>query len=188
MEDLVKKYHKTQFRNKNKVPYTEHLIGVRSILSSVLEITGEITDKTLVEDMLNTALGHDLIEDTDVSEEEIIAVSNERVLSWIKILSNPVDDAHTDKYMEQLNNAPEEVRIIKYCDLLENTTSICYGLQDLGIEWFYDFYEPILKNTTKTLANTEFTKFPNTASLLRKMLSISTKAVYDKILFTKEDN
>ena len=188
MEELAKKYHKTQFRNKNKVPYIEHLIGARSILSSVLEITGEITDKTLIEDMLDATLGHDLIEDTDVSEEEIVAASNERVLFWIKELSNPVDDAHTDKYMEQLRNAPEEVRIIKYCDLLENTTSVCYGLEDLGIEWFYDFYKPILKNTTKNLADTEFNKFPETASLLRKMLAISTKLVFDKVSFVKESN
>lgn len=189
MESLVEKYHKTQYRNKDKVPYIEHLIGVKSILSSVLEITGECTDKTLFNDMLDAALGHDLIEDTDITKDEIIKVSNERVLHLIEELSNPIDDAHTDEYMEQLSNASEEARIIKYCDLLENTTSVCYGLRDLGIDWFYDFYEPILKRTTDNLANTEFINYPKAANLLRSALKMSTSLLYDKLrLFREEDN
>ena len=181
MEDLVKKYHKTQYRNKNKVPYIEHLIGVKSILSSALESTGECADEALLRDMLYAALGHDLIEDTSVSKEEIVNVGNERVLHLIEELSNPVDDAHTDEYMKQLSGASEEARIIKYCDLLENTTSVCYGLQDLGIDWFYGFYEPILKRTTDNLANTEFINYPKTASLLRYALKMSTGLLYDKV-------
>lgn len=189
MESLVEKYHKTQYRNKDKVPYIEHLIGVKSILSSVLEITGECADKTLFNDMLDAALGHDLIEDTDITKDEIIKVSNERVLHLIEELSNPIDDAHTDEYMGQLSNASEEARIIKYCDLLENTTSVCYGLRDLGIDWFYDFYEPILKRTTDNLANTEFINYPKAANLLRSALKMSTSLLYDKLrLFREEDN
>ena len=189
MEDLVKKYHNSQYRNKNKVPYVEHLIGVKSILSSVLEITGECTDEVLLKDMLDAALGHDLIEDTSVSIDEITNVGNERVLHLIEELSNPVDDAHTDEYMKQLSNASEEARIIKYCDLLENTTSVCYGLQDLGIGWFSNFYEPILKRTTDNLANTEFINYPKTANLLRSALKMSTSLLYDKLkLYRKENN
>lgn len=186
MEDLAKKYHKTQYRNNNKVPYIEHLVGVKSILSSVLEITKECTDEVLLEDMLNASLGHDLIEDTDVTKDEIMRVANERVLHLIEELSNPVDDVHTDDYMAQLSNASEEARIIKYADLVENTTSVCYGLYDLGINWFYDFYEPILKKTTNNLASTEFNKYSKTANLLRSMLMVSTDLVYSKLKITKE--
>ena len=139
--------------------------------------------------MLDAALGHDLIEDTDITKDEIIKVSNERVLHLIEELSNPIDDAHTDEYMGQLSNASEEARIIKYCDLLENTTSVCYGLRDLGIDWFYDFYEPILKRTTDNLANTEFINYPKAANLLRSALKMSTSLLYDKLrLFREEDN
>ncbi|MBO7131974.1 hypothetical protein J6V85_01760 [Candidatus Saccharibacteria bacterium] len=188
MENLVKEYHKTQYRNKNKVPYIEHLIGVKSILSSVLEITGECTDEVLLKDMLDAALGHDLIEDTNISKEEIIETSSERALHLIEELSNPVDDAHTDEYMKQLVNASEEARIIKYCDLLENTTSVSYGLQDLGIDWFYNFYEPILKRTTDNLANTNFVKYPKTANLLITTLKISTDLLYEKLKLYGEEN
>ena len=178
MEDLVKEYHKAQYRNKDKVPYIEHLIGVKSILSSVLKITKECTDETLFNDMLDAALGHDLIEDTCVVKDEIIKVSNERVLH----------DFHTDEYMKQISNASEEARVIKYCDLLENTTSVCYGLQDLGVDWFYNFYEPILKRTTENLANTEFINYQKTANLLRSALKMSTSLLYDKLKLHREDN
>lgn len=189
MEKLVKEYHKTQYRNKNKVPYIEHLVGVKSILSSALEITGECADAILLKDMLDAALGHDLIEDTSVSKDEIISTSNERVLHIIEELSNPVDDAHTDEYMKQLSKASEEARIVKYCDLLENTTSVCYGLQDLGTDWFYNFYEPILKKTTYNLRSTNFIKYPKTADLLNTALKMSTNLLYDKLkLYEEEGN
>ena len=186
MEELVKKYHATQYRNKDTVPYYEHLIGVKSILTSVFEITKECKDEGTLRDMRDAAIGHDLIEDTTVSKDEITAISNQRVLGLIEELTNPVDDAHTEEYMQQLSGASEEARIVKYCDLLENTTSVCYAIQDLGVDWFHNFYEPILKNSTETLADTKFVKYPKTAVLLRSMLKISTKSVYDKLSFWEE--
>ena len=188
MEELVKKFHKAQFRNKNKVPYIEHLIGVRSILQSVLAITGECTDPAELKILEDAALGHDLIEDTDVKKEEIIAVGNEKTLALIEKLSNPVDDYHLDNYMRQIRESEEEVRIIKYADLVENTASVSYGLHDLGINWFYDFYEPILKSSTENLANTEFVRYAKTANLLRSMLKVATKLTYDKILLLQEES
>lgn len=189
MEELAKKYHATQFRNKKKTPYFEHLIGVKSILTSVFEITKECEDEATMISMQDAAIGHDLVEDTTVSLNEIIAISGQRVLHLIEELTNPVDDAHTEEYMQQLGGASEEARIIKYCDLLENTTSVCYAIQDLGVEWFHDFYEPILNNTTGILNDTKFIKYSKTASLLRSMLEVSTKLVYDKLsFFEKEEN
>ena len=187
MEELVKEFHKTQFRNKNKVPYVEHLIGVRSILHSALTMTGECTNPAELKVLEDAALGHDLIEDTNVTEEKIISASSERTLALIKKLSNPVDDYHLDEYMKQIREAEEEVRIIKYADLVENTTSVCYGLQDLGVDWFYDFYEPILKDSTANLAGTEFIKYPKTATLMRNMLQVATSLLYDKVSLAKEN-
>lgn len=180
MEELAKKYHATQFRNKNKVPYFEHCIGVASLVTTVLGQTGE-ADEESARDMRAAAFGHDLIEDTEVTEAEIIAASNERTLGYIRELSNPVDDAHTDAYMEQLANATEEARIVKYCDLLENTTSVCYGLNDLGLDWAHNFYLPILTRSTAVLAETSFEKYAKTAELLRAMLKVSTDLLYAKI-------
>ena len=185
MEELAKKYHATQFRNKNKVPYYEHCIGVASIVTTVLKQTSEADEET-TRDMRWAAFGHDLIEDTDVTEEEIVAVSNERTLGYIRELSNPVDDAHTDAYMEQLSHATEEARIVKYCDLIENTTSVCYGLRDLGLDWVHNFYLPIVTRSTAVLAETKFEKYAKTAEFLRAMLEVSMELMYAKIKAEEE--
>ncbi len=180
MEDLARKYHAEQFRNNNKVPYFEHCVGVAAILTAVLAQTKEAYEEE-VRDMVAAAYGHDLIEDTDVSDTEIAAASNMHVLQLIRELSNPVDDAHTDEYMRQLSVASEEARIVKYCDLLENTTSVCYGLHDLGLDWAHNFYLPILTRSTTVLAATNFEKFAQSAEKLRVMLDVSTKLLYAKI-------
>ena len=175
MEELATKYHAKQFRNKDeRIPYTEHTFGVASILTSAFEVTKECDDPSLIEDMKNAGIGHDLIEDTEVTEEEIVAASNERTLGYIRELSNPVDDAHTDEYMEQLRNATEEARLVKYCDLIENTTSVCYALLVLGMDWANNFYLPILTRSTAVLAETSFEHYPKTAEFLRGMLLVSS--------------
>ena len=171
MKQLVKKYHSQQYRN-GKIPYTDHLFGVKSILMSALSQTGECKDLQLTEDMCNAALGHDLLEDTDVSEAEVISVTNERVLELIQELTNPVDDSHTEQYMQQLSIASEEARLIKYADLIENTTSVAYSYYTLGEQWLQGFYAPILHRSKEVLAKTVFLTYPQTAEVMRNLLAV----------------
>lgn len=186
MKDLIRKYHSSQFRNDReiysipKIPYTDHLQGVKSVLLSSLSQIGECDDEQLIEDMCNAALGHDLLEDTEVTEKEILDTTNERVLNMIKELTNPVDDSHTEQYMEQLKNASEEARLIKYADLIENTSSVAYNYYMLGEEWVSSFYYPILQATQSMLSETVFNSYPKTADFMRGVLSI-----YADLLKTK---
>lgn len=97
---LVNQYHATQRRNNNpEIPYIEHLFGVASILKTIAECSKEVSSDIL-ELMTQAALGHDLLEDTVVSEETIDEATESVVLEWIRELTNPNDDAHTDEYME----------------------------------------------------------------------------------------
>lgn len=178
MNSLVKKYHYGQYRNNYngylpaKVHYIDHLFGVREILSSVLFMFGECKDEQLKKDMCDAAIGHDLLEDTKVTEEEIIAASNPRVLALIKELTNPVDDAHTEQYMDQLSVASEEARLIKYADLIENTSSVCYNYHIVGEEWAHDFYRPIMYGTLRVLENTSFPTYPKTSEFMHNLLTV----------------
>lgn len=186
MEDLINRYHSTQFRNdrddipKVKIPYKDHLMGVKTVLLSAVTQTGECTDAQIIEDMCNAALGHDLLEDTAATPEEITAATNPHVLELIKDLTNPVDDAHTEQYMGQLRKASEEARLVKYADLIENTTSVAYNCYTLGEKWLSEFYEPILTATTLVLAGTDFEKYPKTAEYMRKVLKLSTELLETK--------
>ena len=185
MNGLVEYYHYLQRRNNNPdISYIEHLYGVSSILESVVNIFNEI-DEAALQDMKWAALGHDLLEDTDVDPEVIPYVANDHVLKLIQELTNPNDDAHTDDYMEQLSNASEEGRLVKYADLIENTSSFAYSLHEPNIEnpevRAKEFYLPILEKTTAVLAKTEFTQYPKTAEEMRRILKVYSDLLVLKI-------
>ena len=186
MIELITKYHKDQFRNKTeqmppKIKYLDHLIGVKSILSTAIKHCGECTDEKLLQDMFDAALGHDLLEDTDVSNEEIVTAANERVLQYIFELTNPVDDAHTDEYMKKLSTASEEARLIKYADLIENTSSVCYNLHILGNKWVREFYFPIVYPTVSVLEKSLFKKYPRSAGYMHSILKIYLDLISTKL-------
>ena len=162
MKRLVKQYHAMQRRNNNsEIPYTEHLFGVASILKTITEYNKEVPSDIL-ELMTQAALGHDLLEDTAISEEIIDRATESCVLEWILELTNPNDDAHTNEYMEKIASASEESRLIKYADLIENTSSFCYSLHEPcvvnPVQRAKEFYIPILNKTTDVLAKTSFEK------------------------------
>ena len=90
---------------------------VATVISSALNLTSEVSDEQLFAEIVKAALGHDLIEDPDVSDAEILSVANERTLKFIRELTNPVDDAHTEEYMIRLGTASEEARLVKICSL-----------------------------------------------------------------------
>ena len=179
MEELIRRCHSRQFRN-GAIPYTDHLYGVKSVLLSALTEPGECQDPELIADLCDAALGHDLLEDTEVTEAEIVSAANARVLGLIRELTNPVDDAHTEQYMEQLSCSTEEARLVKYADLIENTTSVAYNYYTLGEAWFTGFYAPILHRTTEVLAETDFVRYPQTAAYLRSLLRASERLLEAK--------
>ena len=185
MRILVKQYHAMQRRNNNPaIPYTEHLNGVASIMQSVAECCKEIPDSTL-EIMIQAALGHDLLEDTAIKEETLKRTIDTNVLHLIHELTNPNDDAHTDEYMKKLASDSEEARLIKYADLIENTSSFCYSLHEPNVaepaKRAKDFYLPILKRTTEVLINTSFELYPKTAEAMQMMLKVYTDILLSRI-------
>jgi len=180
-EDLVKECHAGQTRNNGKIPYFEHLKNTQRLLLASIKQTHEVNDNVLRRTMSYAALGHDLIEDTNITESQIEDATNEQVLGLIKELTNPDDDEHIEKYLTQIKKASGEARLIKYVDLIENTTSIIYGVPDLGVEWTTTFFLPILTSTTDILSGTSFASYPKTAKLLRNILAIETDILLDKL-------
>ena len=184
MHILVKQYHAMQRRNNNpNIPYTEHLNGVASVLETIANKYNEIPDSVL-SIMIPAALGHDLLEDTFIKEDRIDRIDT-KVLQLLLELTNPNDDAHTDEYMKKIASASEEARLIKYADLIENTSSVCYSLHEAGIEnpiqWAKEFYIPILTRSTMVLSKTIFDNYPKTADALRLMLNVYTDLLINRI-------
>ena len=100
-------------------------------------------------------------------------------------LTNPNDDAHTDEYMKKLALGSEEARLIKYADLIENTSSFCYSLHEPNVndpaQRAKDFYLPILTRTTDVLSSTTFELYPKTAEPMQMTLKVYTELLLSRI-------
>ena len=106
--------HKNQKRKDGITPYSDHLEGVVNRLKNLGVIDNEV---------LCAAWLHDIIEDTDVTFEQI----NERfgrevavmVLSLSKDQNIPKKDREM-QYIDQLKDMPLQTKIIKLCDISAN--------------------------------------------------------------------
>jgi len=167
MLELVKTAHATQFRNNGRVPYWMHLAAVAQILDWAIFRGNEIRDDALHDDLYAAALGHDLYEDTQVGRAEIEKRFGARVAGWIQAMTNDGDDKDKKAYLARLAAAPEEARLIKLADLIENMASCAYAIPDMGVEWTRTFFVPIATETAAMLRGASFPQYPKTGEALR---------------------
>jgi len=182
MLQLVKKKHAKQFRNRGRVPYWQHCLSVAEILASALEKTKELkNNKKLMVALICAALGHDLLEDTNIERKKIETEFGLKVSDLIENLTNNQNDTQRSQYMRKIRNAPDEARLIKYCDLIENTISCAYGIHDLGVNWVTKFFLPIKKETQRALAQNQPKIFSKTFLLLQAQLKFVDERLINNI-------
>lgn len=114
------KAHGDQIRKDGRTPYIVHPMGVMRLLSSRLGVTDP--------DLLQAALLHDVLEDTETTAEEVGRKFGPRVLAIVQDLTLP-DDAHGPKVptdvktrhlVEALRRIPWESVLVKLCDRWDN--------------------------------------------------------------------
>ncbi|HEY1484657.1 MAG TPA: hypothetical protein VGF84_01060 [Micromonosporaceae bacterium] len=165
MRAVTRRGHGGQTRNGGRLPYWVHTDGVADICRQALLATGELPADA-AEDLILAAYGHDLYEDTGVSTAEIRSEFGPRVDGWIGGMTNRNGDHDRGEYLRHLAAAPDEVRIIKCADLIDNMLSVAYGLHDLGLDWVYGFFLPIATETRAVLQSTPFERLARTGAYL----------------------
>jgi guanosine-3',5'-bis(diphosphate) 3'-pyrophosphohydrolase len=122
-------------KDEDKTPYIHHPIRVAELICRV----GKINDPAV----LSAALLHDVIEDTDAKEEEIIEKFGAEVAGIVKEVS---DDKNLDKLKRkemQIQHAPHlsyKAKLIKLADKICNVKDIGShppAKWDLGRKWDY---------------------------------------------------
>ena len=114
MQKLAEKYHAGQYRKgAGNIPYIVHPEAVAETLIRC----GEAPDSTAVQ----IAWGHDLLEDTGVSEQEILAVSSPDVLQGIKRLTKPEHLAKSLYLQQVADGGCREVLLVKISDRICNS-------------------------------------------------------------------
>ena len=114
MKHLAEKYHAGAFRKGDgHIPYFAH---PQAVVRQLLE-WGEKEDSPAI----SIAWGHDLLEETAVTEAEILAVSNETVLAGIKLLTRPDGMEKSDYLQRVAGRGSREVLLVKTADRICNT-------------------------------------------------------------------
>lgn len=99
--------HKGQYR-QGGLEYVTHPI----------EVANMIREKGLTDEMVMTALFHDLLEDTDATEADILALSNDVVLDAVKRLTK-VEGYQMDAYIQGIRDN-EIAKLVKLADRIHN--------------------------------------------------------------------
>ena len=176
---LVTRLHEGQKRSGG-VPTFHHLARVSRVLEVTLCETGEGTREER-EAMILASLGHDAIEDTPVTADELRPVFGDRAVELIQGMTNTIGDHDHGPYIRQVTAAEEAVRVIKWSDLYDNTTGVVYNLFDLGVPWAESFYLPISRPMIAALSETAFTIYPKAAGRLAAMVRTSMRLLDDEI-------
>lgn len=119
------------------------------------------------EDYQLVALFHDLLEDTDATEEEILRYGNEKILNAVKLLTK-----HKGYVMEEYIGAikkDEIAFVVKTADRLHNLQCALVADEKFKrkyvletVDWYLDF-SPEIRKAVKTLADsleTPLTELP----------------------------
>lgn len=143
--EYATKKHDGQFR-KGGEPYIVHPMAVCEYMKG----------QGLGLDYQITALFHDLLEDTDATEEEILELSNEAVLEAVKLLTKQKGYVMAD-YIAKIKANPIAFAV-KAGDRLHNLRSAFCTSEDFKrryiletVDWFMDF-SPEIRVAVKELA------------------------------------
>ena len=125
------KAHEGQLRKGTQIPYILHPMEAAAIVGSM----------TTDEEIIAGAVLHDVVEDTDTTMEDVIAMFGERVGSLVasesenKREDQPAESTWKIRKQETLNHlatAPIEVKMITLGDKLSNIRAIYRDYQAIG--------------------------------------------------------
>jgi len=112
--------HKDQSRKGNGgAPYINHLIETCSLLTNVAKVTDT--------NVLVAAVLHDCLEDTDVTELDILTRFGQTVLDYVKAVTDDKSlslDVRRKKQLDSLKTAGKAVMLIKLADHCSNIASL----------------------------------------------------------------
>lgn len=131
-------------------------IGGDDYITHPVEVCRIVKEQGYGEDFQIAALFHDLLEDTDATEEEILEYGNPRILEAVKLLTKEPGYVMAEYIAAIKKN--EIAKVVKAADRLHNL--ICAQTTDSEfkrkyiletVDWYLDFSEEIRK-AVKALA------------------------------------
>ncbi|MFD1065166.1 HD domain-containing protein [Oceanobacillus locisalsi] len=122
---LAIKAHQGQTRKNSSEPYITHPIRVAERLEK----------EGFSDDLISAAYLHDVVEDTDISIEDIRKQFGERIASLVASHTEDKSQSWLDRKQATINhlkNAPKEVKYLIIADKLDNLIELEKEYQELG--------------------------------------------------------
>ena len=176
--EYVKKKHEGQMRAE-KVPTWHHLARVSHILETVLEKHKEGTAGER-QAIIRAGYGHDLLEDTKATEEDLVEFFGEDGARIIHGATNEWGDDDVRPYVEKMRHESESVRLVKLADLYDNISNVTYCLSALGTEWTSSYFLRVVTPMYEMVTCSPFTTYQKTADELKMMTQNAFSLLHDE--------
>jgi hypothetical protein len=136
---IASKAHSKQRRKSDDSPYVNHLIEVQNLLTTSANGKDE--------DIIIAGLLHDVIEDSDVTQEQIRDEFGSRIASIVAALTDDKTlplDKRRELAIKKLETAPKSVKLIKLADICSNAAAIPKGWDIERITSYFDWLDTIV--------------------------------------------
>lgn len=176
--DFVKQKHAGQMR-AGESPTWLHLLRVAKILDNVLSTFNEGDEKNQI--IVQASLGHDLLEDTNATKEEVLKIFGELGAELIEGMTNVKGDEDVVDYVKNMASSREEVRLIKLADLYDNISHVTYTLPLLGNDWAHKYFLPIVTPMHESIYKTKFIKYKNSTEFLTSAIQLAINLLQEEL-------
>lgn len=183
-EDIhfIKSFFREQMQRAGSLFLWEHGLQAAIYLAETIDTVQEISDDIKLK-LFQAALGHDLLEDTHCTSDDLLKQWSHDVSSFIQALTNVKGDDDVKEYTERLKYVDEAVLIIKLADIYVNVANTVREFKGIDVNWLGSFWLPLLDKYEKNLFGRTPIKYQRT---IKKMIDdISEKkkqlvALYEK--------
>lgn len=136
--------HKDQKRKLVGYPYISHPMAVLFIVSHF----------TADEDVLVASILHDVVEDTDITLDDIEKQFGKKVRDIVDVLTEDkfisVKKERKQKQLERFKNANHDILLIKLADIIHNFCDIMLVLENYSKEEYLNTFSGNIKDKIKT--------------------------------------
>lgn len=146
----------------------QHALHAAEYLAQCGEESGEVISEERCDVFFRACLGHDLLEDTHVTEEEIESRWGGEVLHLIQGMTNKKGDTDFDDYIEHLSHTSDEVLLVKLADIWSNVSHSVTKWEIMDKEWVVDFWLPLLHRYEHAFFHRPIETYPKTTERMKR--------------------
>lgn len=129
--EIASKSHRNQYRKSGKIPFILHPMET-AIITAKLSKKENIVD----DDLVAASLLHDVVEDTDVTFEELEKIFNSRIVHYVRLQSEDKSKSWPQRKQETIellkNNQDKNPEILVLADKLANLREINKDYESVG--------------------------------------------------------